>query len=460
MRLKYILLLMVLVLSSSLYAQKVREVKLKLRNQPEPVSYLVSDIDSITFSKSENLPHGPYSVSVSNVTAVSAVVNVVPDNDAEPYYFDIMSKADYEAAGGDLSSVMNEFIQYLESIYGLSSSEVASMLQSHGQDSDTFDGLTPDTEYYAFAVGLSDDGTVGTDASVISFRTSRGGDPAQCTFDISTGYVGTTYALINVVPSDATVPYYCGVVPASEYTSDADLVAANQAELKDMAESFGYDIASVVKAVAMYGENEMDEDGLQLGTEYVAYAYAIGSDGGATGTVYTRRFTTAASESSNVKIDISCPKYFDGDALSAYNPEKYSRYAGYVVVPAYVTVDDVNAMHWYVGLTAGDASDPAMYPDETVIYALVDNGAGVVDKKEVTFIANWGTATFLGVAQDHSGIFGDVDRLTMTFDKAGAAPAEEFEAAQQAASAQFRMKGMKRAPKHLYEMLRDKKSVK
>ena len=93
------------------------------------------------------------------------------------------------------------------------------MLQSHGQDSDTFDGLTPDTEYYAFAVGLSDDGTVGTDASVISFRTSRGGDPAQCTFDISTGYVGTTYALINVVPSDATVPYYCGVVPASEYTT-------------------------------------------------------------------------------------------------------------------------------------------------------------------------------------------------------------------------------------------------
>lgn len=78
MRLKYILLLMVFALSSSLYAQKVREVKLKLRNQPEPVSYLVSDIDSITFSKSENLPHGPYSVSVSNVTAVSAVVMSFP----------------------------------------------------------------------------------------------------------------------------------------------------------------------------------------------------------------------------------------------------------------------------------------------------------------------------------------------------------------------------------------------
>lgn len=460
MRLKYILMFMVLALAASLQAQKVREVKLKLRSQSEPVSYLVSDIDSITFSKSETLPQGPYNVSVSDITAVSAVVNVVPDNDDEPYYFDILTKADYDAAGGDLSAIMNEFIQYLEGIYGSSGSEVASMLQSHGQDRDNFDGLTPDTEYYAFAIGLSDDGTVGTDVSVVPFRTSAGGDPSLCTFDISTGYVGTTYALINIVPSDATVPYYCGVVPASGYTSDADLVAANQAELKQMAEEFGYDLATVVKSASAYGDNEMEEDGLQLGTEYVAYAYAIGPDGGATGYVYTRRFTTAASEASDVKIDISCPEYFDGDALSKLDPEKYSRYAGYVVVPAYVTVDDVNAMHWYVGLTAGDASDPAMYPDDTVIYALVDNGAGVVDKKEITFIANWGTATFLGVAQDHSGIFGDVDRLTMTFDKAGAAPAEKFEAAQQAASAQFRMKGMKRAPKHLYEMLRDKKSVK
>lgn len=457
MKLKYIFLLMVLALATSLQAQKVRELQLKLRNQSEPVTFLVSDIDSITFSKSEALPKGPFSVSVSEISSVSALVNVVPDDDTMPYYFDLVTKADYDDIGGDLSVIMAEYVQFLKDIYGMGESEIASMLQSRGPDSYEFQSLLPDTEYYAFALGLADDCTVSTEATVIPFRTSMAGDPSQCTFDIRVGYVDARYAMIDIVPSDANVPYYYGVLPSDEYISDADVVAANQAELERVAEMLGSDLENIVKAMAMYGENQVEEDALQPATEYVAYVYAMGSDAGAAGNVYTVRFETKSDAVSDVKIEISCPKYFDGDALSELDPEKYLRYAGRVVVPAYVTVDDTNALHWYVGLSAGDVSDSAVYPDDSVISALVDNGGGVVDKKEITFVANWGTATFLGVAQDQNGIFGDVARMVMTFDKDGASPAEEFAAGQQSAAAPFRMKGAQSTPKHVYEMLREQK---
>ena len=96
-----------------------------------------------TFTTPERVvPEGGFTLEVSDVTQTEATVSVRPDNDAMPYYFDVITAEDYRNCGGDLSVIMSELLAFLlENNPGRQIEEITAALQSLGPDSDPL-GLT------------------------------------------------------------------------------------------------------------------------------------------------------------------------------------------------------------------------------------------------------------------------------------------------------------------------------
>lgn len=427
--LRYICIFLFWGIGVGLYAQntEVRQLMLKLHESDTPVLYNVSDIDSITFTEEIVSENAPFQIKVSEITATQINMEVFPEDTDMPYYFDVITRNDYESVGGNLAAVMEEFIAFLQLQYPNSSlEEIISSIQHIGPAKDEITGLTPETDYYAFAIGLNSDGTCSTQAKVESFKTSKPGDPQKCTFELEVASLSNTSAVLNISPSESDVRYYYDVIPESDYSGDVTLTNRIQSEMLSMSSELNVSLKEVVNALSYYGTKRFEETELQPQTDYVAFAYAIQDDATAAGLLYKVRFTTTESAVSNVDFKVICPKYFNGDDLYASNPDLYASYQGKVIVPTYVEVNPEEVQHWYVGLAAGDLSDTAMYPDDSAISALVDMQGGVPDKTEMVFKANWGIATFLGVAQDNYGVFSKVFRLVIDFDKSNASPVSEF----------------------------------
>lgn len=366
-----------------------------------------------------------FEVRVTDVGATVATVSVTPDNDAMPYYFDIVTEADYAACGGDLSIILSELLSFLrEQNPGRSTEEITAAIQSRGPDSDTIGPLPPSTGFYAFAIGLDDDGTCTTEAQVTPFRTLKTSDPAKCSFTLWVDDIGNRSATVGVIPSDGTTGYFTSVIPESEYAGDVQLSERIRRAIEQIATERNLSVTEVVEAICYHGPSSEYQDGLDSSTDYYAFAYALNPDATAAGAITKQRFTTLGENISAATCTLECDRYFDGDELHALDPVKYANLKGkvYASITAHPSTD---ALHWYAALGRGDMTDPTFYPDETTINALLQ--AGTPDKTQMLYVAEWGEATLLAVAADEYYQFGTVFRLLINFDKTGASPAETLD---------------------------------
>lgn len=388
-----------------------------------------------TFTTPERVvPEGGFTLEVSDVTQTEATVSVRPDNDAMPYYFDVITAEDYRNCGGDLSVIMSELLAFLlENNPGRQIEEITAALQSLGPDSDRIGNMPPSTDFYAFAIGLGDDGVCLTEAAVQPFRTLDAGDPADCTFRIAVANNDSQSVLIEVTPSDNTVGYFTLVIDEADYAGDANLTARIRQSIEQVALEQGISVAQAVEAVCWRGVSEELWDGLTPSTGYYALAYAMNADASAAGPLTRERFTTLGENVSAATCTIDCDKYFDGDALYALDPVRYANLAGRVYAPATARPSS-DAAHWYIALVRGDLSDPVFYPDDATINALLQGGTP--DIREMNYVADWGEATLLAVAADEYYQFGAVFRRQITFSKEGASPVSELETASVLSAAQ------------------------
>ncbi len=388
-----------------------------------------------TFTTPERVvPEGGFTLEVSDVTQTEATVSVRPDNDAMPYYFDVITAEDYRNCGGDLSVIMSELLAFLlENNPGRQIEEITAALQSLGPDSDRIGNMPPATDFYAFAIGLGDDGVCLTEAAVQPFRTLDAGDPADCTFRIAVANNDSQSVLVEVTPSDNTVGYFTLVIDEADYAGDANLTARIRQSIEQVALEQGISVAQAVEAVCWRGISKELWDGLTPSTGYYALAYAMNADASAAGPLTRERFTTLGENVSAATCTIDCDKYFDGDALYALDPVRYANLAGRVYAPATARPSS-DAAHWYIALVRGDLSDPVFYPDDATINALLQGGTP--DIREMNYVADWGEATLLAVAADEYYQFGAVFRRQITFSREGASPVSELETASVLSAAQ------------------------
>lgn len=130
-------------------------------------------LESANSGGSDEPSNNNFAITVSDITSNSATVSVAPSN-SDTYYFDVVEK-----------SVLDEYdhLAYAEALVAQLQSLLADygytldMVLSSGRDSYSYDGnLDPNTEYYAYAFGLSADGTITTDVAVKAFTTLASGN--------------------------------------------------------------------------------------------------------------------------------------------------------------------------------------------------------------------------------------------------------------------------------------------
>ena len=235
-----------------------------------------------------------FEVNVTNISSNSATISVVPSN-SDTYYFDLVEKEVYTQFT-DGQEFAAAYIAYLKEYYESYGYTVAELLSS-GEDSWTYEGdLDPSTNYVAFAVGVSAEGSVTTNIATNEFTTLGSSSSSQNTFSIAVSGVTSNSATVSVNPSNSDT-YYFDVIEKStvdQYGNWEALTTDLVKYLKEMYESYGYSFADVLSSGADSWTYEGD---LDPATTYYAYAFGVNGDGTITTGVASKLFTTEASGS-------------------------------------------------------------------------------------------------------------------------------------------------------------------
>ena len=166
----------------------------------------------------------PFQIEVYDITSVMATVEVEPLDKAAAYYMDILSESDFtQTQEYGFDDYMTYLVEKLMNEQDKGRKEVVEMISSYGNDGFIVTTLTPETKYYAVAVGIDEDGKTTTEVVYQEFSTTEV-RKSENTLKVSASEIGTSSATINVDASNKD-PYILAIEPytVTEGLSDAEI---------------------------------------------------------------------------------------------------------------------------------------------------------------------------------------------------------------------------------------------
>ena len=343
-----------------------------------------------------------YVISVTNITSTGATVSVTPSDNNSPYYFDVIEKEILDAYGSEAQFVadyVEDIKSYLDELnangYNLSFANFVSL----GKDSYTYGtepALDPNTEYYAFAFGLSESGEITSGMTKVEFKTlsaggNTGGDATTSnnTFNVNVTDITATGATVAVTPSNYDT-YYFDVIEKEIYdlyTDKKDLAAEYIAEIKDFYEAYGYSIADALSS----GNDAYSFEGyLEANTAYYALAFGVSTSGVITTDVAAVPFTTLASGGGNTGGSTGGDKDLTCFELGYY--ENWGDYYGTNATNWYIDFYSTTSNDYFVIELQGDLSETAPVAGEYKILSTFAPGtavAGGIDAEGYGYGTYW-----------------------------------------------------------------------
>lgn len=380
-----------------------------------------ADIEQVSFELPQQ-NQGPFHIEVTDITSVSAKLSISPEDPNITYYFDVCDKEDYEQYGAQY--VVENYFKSIQSQYpGVPLSIFLEAALSKGDDSDNVSGLPSDTEMVCYAIEVDSEGKCVGEASAVPFSTLPGGDPADCTFDISYSGVMSTELTVIVKPSDPSVRYWMGCYSVSDWPGDFTMPQSVKASIEEYSSSYGKPIADVVRGVTFTGDINITESGFNPNTSYYIYVYAMDNNGDAAGPLFKQRFTTTSYDYSEAEISLSY-RYFDGNEMAAAYPDKFSDAKDKVILQAVFTPNET-AQSYAWALAKGDLTDETLYPETSTKNAVIQGGFLSVPVKNL--YVQYGDATFLYFAADAYGLDGKLSRTLANITPEGASHVSTYE---------------------------------
>lgn len=388
---------------------------------------IISDFgtDSLTTPPVE-LSDMTFEVTISDITAGGATFNVVPSNDQDPYLPVPFPASEIAELSDDQVIVSAQEKMGLSFDYSRRS----------GSSNDRDQTLLPDTDYMLTVFGY--DGGRTTDVKRVPFRTLAAGDPADCQFNIAVEPLPGGEAHLVITPSDGSVSYLYQYVPASEFTTAADLVEARKREIEATVQSLidsgsAVTVATWVRGLSMRGTLDTPVVNLQPDTEYVVCAYAVNEDASNASEVAEARFTTLSVDIGAGMLQIAYDKFFDGNQILALNPDAPEMFKDGCIFPVTITPNE-DAVHWYVFMFWGDVTNASVLTDMIIINSIMGQEKRIDDAREYDFRTAWVSGrdesvlmTVCGVAVDAEGKYGPVCRVALPIVTHGAcSPASEY----------------------------------
>lgn len=272
----------------------------------------------------EELVRFTFSTPVLEYTRMTVVTEA---SEPEVFYCtDLMEAADYEALGGGEGAVLEYFRQvasYTASSGGMTVEEFVRAMSVQGTDEYTYEDLTQDTEYYAYAVVVDAEGNISDRCAFEKFRTPAV-EASDMTIAIEVSNIKPDQADVTTTPDNDDEFYLVNLFYADELTkfsSDQEIIDA-------MIQKFGPSVDSELK----FGTRTQTFYELAPDTEWVVLAFGYESGVNTTG-LFRRNFRTPAT-GAVVDLDFEIevvPHQFKAEAT--YKPSMESVRYAYEIMP-------------------------------------------------------------------------------------------------------------------------------
>ena len=314
---------------------------------------------------------------------------------------------------------------------------------------DGISGLQSETDYIIVCFGY--DGAPTTAPHITHFTTPAAtGNPEDLvvTFEVS----DITHNSVYVTTTPSVGAYYFTFYTEAENfdllvdeygTTDACVAYLANSEIDYGAEWFDCSRAEYLYDLgASLGKEKNFYNQLEPSTDYIAYAIAVDMETGELASdkgFVSDVFRTLDKVVSDAAVSIEFGKYYDGSALAELDPARFLNCKGSAVLPYTVKPND-SAAAWYTGFYDGDFTEWGCTDDdiyaELITYGWEWGSEYVSENREsgVAVLSYDTPYTFLGIAKDSTDSYGlgFITVVTLTAD--GVSPAEEFIAANPAAS--------------------------
>ena len=252
--------------------------------------YFTTGVTKIGFSTPEIVrKEMSFEITVTDIGITQAKVSVKASEKDGMFFMNVFSMQQYQEWGGDQTAFANHaaaLVDYYATM-GRTLEEIVTNLSSVGEDAVVFDGLTADTEYMAYAVGIDENFFLNTAPVIVKF-TTRQAVQSENTFTID--ITGTTYCSVlgTVIPSNED-PFVCAIQPKAQL----DLYGSDQEIMYDLVAT--YDKWGALADVLYTGETvDLEEiSSLSPETEYAVICF--GWDGAPTTPLTRAEFKTDAA---------------------------------------------------------------------------------------------------------------------------------------------------------------------
>ncbi len=344
-----------------------------------------------------------FDLKITDIQKRSASYSITPSNREDTYAYTVVKYNDYKDMTDD------EILSSLLPVY--------SWTMYSGPFSGTT-SLQAGTEYMLAVYG-NVYGAATTKLYKKIFSTVDAGDPAECKFTASfaDGDIKGYTVKATLTPSDDAIDYFVEFV-SEEYSAE-QFMTEFQANMDYIIENGGLTKELYYQFFTKHGEyttscNVMPGKGykfaiIPVNSKTLEYA---------TDVIFSDVVKTSTPEESNVTVEVSWDKYYDGDSIYEYN-SGYSFYQGRCVFPITVTRSEGTAQIRY-GVYVDDGTE---YTKSELIYALLKNGSAWVQDCYAPFDRD---GVVYAVAIDNNGLCGPVFSKKFNFTKSGAASGADY----------------------------------
>lgn len=225
-----------------------------------------------------------FDIQVSDITSDSAVVTWTPSNNDESYLAMVVKTSIFDSCETDEEYIASDlaYIQEQADAAQVSLSTMLSYLLTTGpiEAADgKIGGLTYDTDYYAYAYGMTAEGVATSAITKTQFRTA----PFSCEFTFAHTETDSSCD-VEVTPTNTGCFYYFDLVEKADFDtwgSDAEIIAETVDFLKETVDYYhanGYTDLTLADLFSI-GPDGYQFEGLSPDTDYVVYAFALTEEG-------------------------------------------------------------------------------------------------------------------------------------------------------------------------------------
>lgn len=360
----------------------------------------------------------PFTIEIpeDEITASSAHVISTRLDASLTWHADVMSQSDYDYYGGDMEEY---FLYVLEYMAEYNYTTIPDLLAGgfaydYDEDDYTYTGLSPQTAYKAYAVGVDLEGNITTDFCIEDFTTLEM-QLGNLTFDIE-ATPKTTSALLDVYPSDKSACYWTTVIDDSFY----DAGYTDEDIMTEIINNIGI---YIMFGMGYYGDQTgLEITGMSPQTHYYAVAFGVDE----TALTYNSEmakveFTTLESQPTDAYATASIDNYWSIEDLAAYNPD-YSGLLSDPTNPVLAAVDfeyNEEATSCIYILWIGDQS--AADKDELYSATLSQGDIALKGDPAPLFYVAFDSdpTTLCVIGTDANGNYGDMYMDVVTFPESG-----------------------------------------